>query len=62
MPTAVVGDFGMGLPSFAQVHKDVSDTLPGWVQPLALDHHICADQSQSLLFASPNDEHPENFL
>ena len=24
------------------------------------DQHICANQSQSLLFASPNDQHPEN--
>ena len=57
MPTAIVGDFGMGLPTFAQLHQDVSYTLPRWIQPLAFDHFIFEDQSMALLFASPREEH-----
>ena len=54
MPTAVVGDFGMGLPTFAQLHKDVCPL------PLVFDQFISEDQSMALLFASPRDQHLEN--
>ena len=56
MPTAVVGEFGMGLPTSAQLQKDVGPAQ----QLLMVDHFTCEDQSMALLFASPRDEHPEN--
>ena len=60
MPTAIVGDFGMGLPNIAQPHKDDSYSLPKWIQPLAFYYFISEDQSMALLFVSPTEEHPEN--
>ena len=60
MPAAIVGDFGKGLPNIAQLHKDVSYSLPKRTQPLAFDYFIYEDQSMALLFLTPTEEHPEN--